>query len=88
LLAGIAYAHDSPPTWVLCSLGLRLVYFMSFFGVDDYLSPHGRVYGKVEVRLLAESSLKPFCLGFGEIGTNIPESEIKRAISELGRIPG
>ena len=90
LLAGIAYAYDSLPNLGFVFTGSEVGLLHDFLGIEDYSSPlYGRIYEEVEVkpfsRELSEAFLRQ---GFEEIGINVSEDEIKRAVNELDGIPG
>ncbi|ASA77335.1 ATP-binding protein [Thermococcus sp. 5-4] len=90
LLAGIAYAYDSLPNLSFVFTGSEVGLLHDFLGIEDYSSPlYGRIYEEVEVkpfsRELSEAFLRQ---GFEEIGIDVSEDEIKRAVNELDGIPG
>ncbi|WP_297466355.1 ATP-binding protein [Thermococcus sp.] len=90
LLAGVAYAYDSLPNLGFVFTGSEVGLLYDFIGIDDYSSPlFGRVYEEVEVRPFPRELSKEFLrMGFSEVGLDVPEEEIEKAVNELDGIPG
>ncbi|QDA31204.1 ATP-binding protein [Thermococcus indicus] len=90
LLAGIAHAYDSMPNLSFVFTGSEVGLLHDFLGLDDYSSPlYGRIYEEVEVRPFPRELSEEFLrVGFSEVGLNVPQDDIKRAVDELDGIPG
>ncbi|ASJ12275.1 AAA family ATPase [Thermococcus thioreducens] len=90
LLAAIAHAYDSMPNLGFVFTGSEVGLLHDFLGLDDYSSPlYGRIYEEVEVRPFPRELSEEFLrVGFSEVGLNVPQDDIKRAVDELDGIPG
>ncbi|MBC7095017.1 ATP-binding protein [Thermococcus sp.] len=90
LLALLAYAYDSLSNVRVIMTGSEVGLLHDFIGFEDYKSPlYGRLMGEVYIKPFdRETSMEFLRTGFNEIGVEISEGEIEKAVDLLDGIPG
>ena len=86
----IAYCYDNLKNVKFLLSGSEVGLLHSFIGIEDPSSPmYGRIYGEVVVdRFDREKSLTFLKKGFLELGIEVPEDLVERAVNTLDGIPG
>lgn len=86
----IAYSYDNLENVKFLLSGSEVGLLHEFLGLEDPESPlYGRLHDTVTLeRFSAKDSLKFLELGFNEIGVNVPDTVLERAVETLDGIPG
>ena len=90
LLALVAYAYDNLRNVKFVLSGSEVGLLHDFVGVEDYESPlYGRAYAEVTVSpFTRDQSIEFLRRGFEEVGVEIEDLLIERAVEFLDGIPG
>ncbi|ALM76430.1 AAA family ATPase [Thermococcus barophilus] len=90
LLALFAYAYDNLPSLKIVLTGSEVGLLHDFLDIGNYESPlYGRIAGEVYVKPFDKNtSIKFLKKGFNEVGIDILEDDLERAVKILDGIPG
>lgn len=90
LLALFAHAYDDLPSLRIVLTGSEVGLLHDFLDVGNYESPlYGRMAGEVYVKPFDRDTSVGFLKkGFEEVGIEVPEDEIEKAVETLDGIPG